>query len=481
MTRLHLLKQITLWVGLAVHFLLAGCTPNLISTNVPIPPASTVMTQTPFPVSTLRPSPSLAEVSRTVALSPTALPSNTPEPARRVSSPTLTPTLAPTQLEKETIAVCENGYEPLSIQDIEGIEGIIFYTNFTGTLYTVSGNPVIVEQVLLPFDGMNSYEFSPDGAWAVIYSGYPEPNKGLQSYTFYLAAKNGEVETISVKSDEVYNLIPDHIDESYSLLVWKFEWMNAHIIKIFFGYNVGTGPIHGAYRYYDIYTRDWWDDAFAVLPLWDKYFGWSQISPDLTRVLYVNKNFEIVLYDLEQNKELWKAPAGKWGHFQSSAQWTRDSQWAAFLTATDKRDIQVVSRDGDVVKKVKKLTFSATQQFYPGVVHYEWSPKSDALAVGGSIRDSQNDSSQKVFYIYDLRQESITYWCPTAQMDETMYYSKLLYAPDSTKVITGFIRNNPVQFRLFDLARGNVYLVEDGNFGAVGWVDDFSKKWTLVK
>jgi len=82
------------------------------------------------------------------------------------------------------------------------------------------------------------------------------------------------------------------------------------------------------------------------------------ISPDLTRVLFINKDYQLVLYDLIQNKTLWKysdydgiSPRLTSPNL-SNAIWSQNSEMLALPVTKDKGKtpgIIVLSKDGRII------------------------------------------------------------------------------------------------------------------------------------
>lgn len=343
-------------------------------------------------------------------------------------------------------------------------------------LYTLGGNPPQVQQVASSLSNLDGFEFSPDGQWLVGFEQNPKAFP-MDSFTYYLISQSGQVFPAVVDLSEVTDLVHRSGAEASYLQYWHFQWINSRILKVTMGFGE-TRTIVYAYKYYDIQTGTWWEEPLQNLPNFKKDLGWSQVSPDLTRILYLDRDGRVVLYDLEQQKELLKRLAGGFNPFISDAQWSRDGQYIAFRTPAEQLDIQILSHDGDKYAKVKEITFTPRQgDLSLETYNFIWSPDSQFLAISGVILDKQKQLQTPSLYLYDTAKEEFTFRCAMGEPAEYVNARFLQYSPDGDQIVTTYRKYIEIPFRLYDLTSGSVYQFREGNAGAVGWVGDFSRNW----
>ena len=279
-----------------------------------------------------------------------------------------------------------------------------------------------------------------------------------------------------LNTDDIDQVVHDDLQApTYYLNYWSFEWVNDHLLKVNLGYGEDR-PHLFTFRYVDVVSKNWLDKSLT-LPEQDHPFDWSSISPDETLILYLNKQDELVLFDLVNQKEIWKVFADRYVSLYPTAEWSRDSQRVAFITKHGGRDIQILSGDGQYYENVKKISFSSSQEFVPGLVHFAWSPNNQYLAISGNLYDNQANSQQPFLYLYDVLKERYIFRCPMGSADPNVNPQIPLFSPDGNYLTTRFLPNTTSLFLLYDLNTMTVYQIKEGDFGALGWVEDFSRYW----
>jgi len=405
------------------------------------------------------------------------------------TEPNLKPsiTASPIQAE-ESIPICQNPEKPSPPRDIPGIIGKFFYSSMDGKqLFSFSGVPPRSKPVALNNAKFNRYVFSKDGQWLLAYSHIPEgaPCYQCKPLTIWLISKDGRIETKTIDVSEMITSIHDGGYDTYSLQDWEFEWVTPQIIKV----SVGFGEFDSKeyfFGYFDIIRDTWWDEPLQDLPgrepgeiIKSYKYEWTDISPDLTRMLYLNSNYEVVLWDLEQRRELWRSGPGNY-FFIPEASWSSDSQSVAFWSYDKPDDIQLINRDGDGYTIVSKPGYPlASQNLSFVVTGFRWSPDNQLLAIGGVISDEQKSLQTPMLYIYEPSTGSYTYRCPTGEASKQANIEKFFWSPDESMLIPEhvFAGLDKPTFRLFDLRTKIVYQLGHATYTAIGWVPEFSDDW----
>mgnify|MGYP001465320900 CR=1 FL=1 len=457
-------RQLSIFVIDLFFFFVSGC-----GLHPPIQTLGPMFTATGIPeLSSPKPLLTVTSGITNTIISPTTIIATIPKA-------TTSPKTVDKQSE-ESIPTCLNSDRPLLFTDLPEIQGTLFYTYGNGDdLYTLNGSPPQIQRVLPIIPNLDALEFSPDGQWLVGFEQDPEP-LSMNKYSFQLVSKSGKVFPKSLDISDVTDLIHRKGATTYFLQHWYFEWINPRILKVYLGYGENR-PSEYVSKYYDIQDEAWWEALLQNLPDWDNDFGWSQVSPDLTHVLYLDRNGQIVLYDLENKNELWTRDAGGFNPFISSAQWNTDSQRVAFRTSTEQTIIQITSRNGDNYSKAKEISFtSESKDLFMVPDNFIWSPEGRYLAISGRISDTQG-LQRPSLYLYDTENDAYVFRCAMGDPVDHVNALSILFSPDGSHIASSFEKYNNMPFYLYDLTRQSVYQIEEGNAGAIGWVEDFSRDW----
>jgi len=425
------------------------------------------------------------------------IPSNTVGPPSRMISSTLTPlstsiipteTISTTESQyptvpaiqaEDTIPNCQNFEHPTPFSDLKIIEGKFFFSSLDrANLFSFGGMPPKLKPVYRPDSRTNLFSFSKDGKWLLAYSNEPESvTSSNDRYSIQLISKDGSIQDKVIDLSRMTEFIHDSGSETFFPLVWQFEWVDPHIVKILVGYGE-TRPIWYIFGYYDILQDTWWDDNLQYVPDREAY-EWTDLSPDLTRLLYINSNHEIVLWDLPKQHEIWRSnPDG----FQPApkARWTSDSQKVAFWSVDKLDEIQLINRDGDGYTSVRKPKYpSESQNLSIGSFGFRWSPDNRLIAIWGIIRDDQNSLQTPMLYVYDLQNESYIFRCQVGESTDRVYIWNFFWSPDGSMLIPEHVYEGfeTTPFRLYDIRNKAVYQYGQETFSAIGWVQEFADNW----
>lgn len=247
-----------------------------------------------------------------------------PSPQPPISSPfTTTSTVARTPEATPTATdgpvMCTNGENPSPIEPEAGLPGVLGLVkqvapgienpqdlaDIQGLL--VGGQP-LRERML--FESMGDIEhligFSPNRQWFAYQTGSVTKN---ESPSVHLISAQGEIITRTPIS-----LLPPRVGTTIG--AWSdARWISNEYLLVALH---NPDPEKGYYRRYMLailnpFTGEWHQEFLDQLPDRRKEFQESEVyfSPDMTRVVYVAHyenpyREDLVLWDLEQQRELWR-------------------------------------------------------------------------------------------------------------------------------------------------------------------------------
>lgn len=371
-----------------------------------------------------------------------------------------TPTGKPT-----TIPICKGKGEILTAPDGFGIDGTIIYFPLDRLegIYTIGGTPIKKSKIVDQTETNSVFGFSPDGHW-LIYS--PVPRDVLANSDF-----NWEVVELILLSDtkeqihykvDIRKFVEELPSEAISdgFVSGFTGWINNQLMYINLlartSYKLeNTGFFVFRPKVLDPFSGEWENGMVNNLP--EKGITNFSFSADLTRVLYYVPPGKLVLWDLENNKELW-IKDDVFSPF-SIMEWAPDNSMAVIVnksrTVSDDSRISIVNRDGKVHWIEVKAKYPSTD-FSP--LYVAWSPNSRYIAMS-------NDDSQ--IYIYDANKGSFLYMCPIP------YSRNLTWSPDSKYIAMG---DQKAPLNLLNIETEQV--IELLTYGSpLGWSATFPVDW----
>lgn len=412
-------------------------------------------------------------------------PSKTPTPTR-----TLSPN-APRPQADASIQQCKNAGAPVPLEDIPAIEGVIFYTNyFRNRLFALTGSPPRTTEISLPDTQIDSYAFSPDGQWLLAYSERPDDIScyGCAHLPAWLISTDGRVLPRKIDINRIIEFIHRNSFSS-SFQHWQFEWVNSRIIQVIVGYGERASFSY-AFGYYDIVQGAWWDQPLQNLPgrqsegaesfIIDHFYDWSELSPDLSRMLYLDNEGNLILWDREQHKELWREYV-EWDSCGSymcpvNAVWSPNSRQVALWLLNDPDNLYLLGRDGeDYFALTRPILPDKTHKLHFGIVP-NWSPDGQKLVINSSISigDLPEGMPTHSFYIFDTQERSFTLRCPRQSSTSG---PGLIWSPNGNALASRHDYDTHAPFSLFDLNDLLVYQFRNKLYSAVGWVENFAINW----
>ncbi len=249
----------------------------------------------------------IAEIAPTATLTPVKIPTFTqisPPTATNMVMPqptvglTSTWTPSPTPITIDEIHTCQSEGVPAPLPDEFGFEGTMLYISDWG-MYTVGGIPLIFSSEPI-FDfgvGWLGDTFSPNGEW-LIYR--PATSTiGLVSYQGDWIENNLDFSDFSALADPGYMISG----------VRAHSWINNELVHALIDFReIGEGDGHYSYfAVLDPFTGNWRNDLVTRVPQWNRGSLGFRLSPDLTRVLYWDDHYDLVLADSRQPEGfIWK-------------------------------------------------------------------------------------------------------------------------------------------------------------------------------
>jgi hypothetical protein len=381
-----------------------------------------------------------------------------------------------TSLLFDEIPSCENGEAPSSIHDLMNIEGVLVYTDKNRKeWFSLSGIPPRTSKISFPDLEVDTlaYRENPDSLIAYSHNLYDK-----DSFFRYpvLYIDDGQSQIIELDLSNMNETALRYFSQSVSPLYWSLDWVNAHIVKatVSFGETPESYP-NFLYSYFDI-SKNPPEEIFYVLSNWSKY-DWSEISHDLSRVLYIDKQYNIVLWDIEQKKQVSISPSMPFAQVPPAAKWSYDSRFIAFRTLADIGNINILSWDGKIHKTVRNLEFlNSSKNFTSSSGFFRWSPNNHSLAISGDITDESTNSWKPMLFLYDIEKEIYTSQC--IFIDDPLYTapSDILWSPDGNFIASRYSNLIKPPLWLLDLRTGIVYQSEE-EYGAIEWISELPEKW----
>lgn len=440
--------------------LLASCSPvNKTQVNketATLAPVQSQRFETPSPLSTsteiksTKQSISTITVTATTAITPTAI----------------------SQVDQSNSAIptCINSENPTAIEDFHDLKGVIIYQEHDiSQWFALTGDPPEIKQVDIYQEEADNLSFSRNGEWLLLYSQKPKAIRKSEQYPVWLISRDGQKREIIIDLSKLTAV--EHEDNSITsnFLSWSLSWVNENIVRVRAAYGEESTTVlpDYLYSYFDITKNVWLEEPLKAISN-RKNSMWADISPDLTRVLFLNHNSEIVLRDITGKTDLWKKQAGS-SQLPPFATWSPNNQTVAFWSDGYPDEVQLLSRDGKNSSFIKKPIYASdTQKFIPYRGFFEWAPDSKRIAITGRIQDSQNGTVISMLYVYDTEKEQYVYQCPMGDNSKKTVSSNVLWSPDGKFIIPEVFQSKTTPFNLYDIDNKRVYqILPPGNAGVV--------------
>lgn len=401
------------------------------------------------------------------------------DPATATTVVVSTPTVKSQENQNNnSIPSCINSDNPTAIKDFHDLKGFVIYRRHdVSQWFSLTGDPPVIKQVDTFEEEADNLSFSRSGDWLLLYSQKPKAIGKSEKYPVWLISKDGQKREITIDLSQLTATEKKENSVTSNFLSWSFSWINEKVVRVRAAYGEGPTTLPDyIYSYFDISNNVWLDGPLKDLPN-RKNSMWADISPDLTRVLFTNQSFELVLWDLDKKKDLWKKPAGS-NQLPPFATWSPNNQTVAFWSDGYPDEVQLLSRDGKTFSSIKKPIYTSdAQKFIPYRGFFEWAPDSRRIAITGRIQDSLNGTVTSMLYIYDTEEEQYVYQCPLGDTNKKTVSSNVLWSPDGNFIIPEVFQSKTTPFNLYDIDNKRVYQIQPPGYAGVIWLEEAPSYW----
>lgn len=404
------------------------------------------------------------------------LPPNTPTSLFINSTATFTP--RPTPLTMEQPVGCSNSQFPNLLNTEGGISGALglvirnlsesSFSDGSHAQASLLGGMPLQERVLLsPRHNIREIGFSPDGRW-FAYQGKSNEVEGQPPDPF--------INLLSVQGELLITPIPFQEGETNGY--WFGSWINNELILLLYDLPPEIeGESGHTFAILNPFTGERLQGILENLSGWNP-FTTPYFSPDLTRVVFIrsgHQNNTIVLWDLEQGKELWHQPfisdvhlyeigLGLMSDFGKTVMWSFDS-YAFIYSGWDQGEYMtyIVSRDGE-------LTVLQKTPDPQGGIIYEgaWSPNGRYIVYINDHFDTNMQVWSKSIMLYDFALNQIIELCTGLKG-----VTEVIWSPNSDQIAFMTQVESGFQLLILNIYTGEVVSIgEVQNFLAAKWLED---------
>lgn len=401
---------------------------------------------------------------------------NTPEPtvivtkyATSVSTKSSTRTATTEQGSQSNLtSYCSNGEKPSTTDNLQGMDGVILYSNKEYTQwYTLTGSPLVQKAVSFPSILYDTIVFSPNTQWAISYDDLPNQVK-LDHASIQLIGPKGQSQNIEIDMSKISESFRTYQAPSFSFQHWYFEWVNNEIVLVRASYSETPDYAFPTYQYalYDVFQQTWLDELTEDIPDREPY-SWINVSPNLKDVLYRTVESDMALWSLDQKKTIWIQPdAADSDQTQFISEWSPDGR---FVTVKNFPDLMIISEEGKVIRSLEEIYALEANTYIQKNVWHEWSPGGQRLAVLISTFED-GKPWKSTLYVYPVEGGNYIYACSLGYEDQSI--SKIIWSPDGNFVMAKNGQTEASSIFIFDLQSLTVYQHEIPEIAYLLWLHD---------
>lgn len=382
-------------------------------------------------------------------------------------SPTFTSTELPIKLkiltEDDKVPECSNYDNPLKIDQFQKFSGSVLIRK-NSVWYSLTAGSILTE--LDEYSNHNNaLAVSADEQNLLIYESTPsliEDNKEL-SLTLI---SDGKVFTDKVNVASAFDYARElNIGNQFRYL--SIKWLGKNIFRIQYTFTESPQTILFPVFYeYKEFGQDEWLRR-NVDSLSRDQWNWLDISPDMSQIIYIDSNNDLVVWNTEKSEKVWSV------HYYTFTippyvAWSPDNNYFAIWTADNWNRVAIYNRDGSL-----KQLLQFTDMYFPDVLlakgepPFQWSPDSKYISITELKGDTKNH--QPWVYVYSLDKENYVYHCPLALNGDKVVYSNVTWAPKGNQLITTYPQTQDFIPLIYDLDDLLVYRVDDEKATVYGW------------
>jgi hypothetical protein len=198
-----------------------------------------------------------------------------------------------------TLVNCSNGTNPIPLEQGFTFPGDLLFAKRDGSeILAFNGSTHELTSIFrVPSKGAHDVSpLSQDGKTLVIF--HQDPSE-MEALSIDILLNSGTVENRKI-------LLPVVEQNQDKLYTWSsVDWINGKYLQGVLSEKGSTGDELWESWLLNPYQLDWKSLPSLNNNLDQMEESGFSISPDLTRVLYVNTQYQLVLYDLVQNRALW--------------------------------------------------------------------------------------------------------------------------------------------------------------------------------
>jgi hypothetical protein len=360
---------------------------------------------------------------------------------------------------------------PRKPSEVDHFSGTVAYWDYDRQAY-LAYDGISLQTVTLnvPIDGHSSrlLDFSPNGERLGYY-------ESLTPTVGFLTPDGRQIEHL-LNYAELFAQAP----EPGMLSSWgNHAWVNDDLLQITANYreNEDTPRTRSFSVFADVAQGRWQPDIVAELPT---RLPWAAValSPDLTRVLYVEGTWKsiaddsrLVLWDRENRSALWSSSDPVNANFLDASYslmalaWSPNSKRLAYIgpevvTATLNSGVHILDRDGKVHSLITDFS-SRSKAFESNGLR--WSPDGRFLAFSAAQMQPASDYeiAGRELYIYDTAIDKYVLRCPLTGEEYIPY--RLHWSLDSR-----YIAYTLPALIVIDIKTGAVFKLAD-RADVIGW------------
>jgi hypothetical protein len=254
----------------------------------------------------------------------------------------------------DNLVSCENGTKPSPINsEFEFPGDLLFVKRDKSEILAFNGKTHQLTSILrLPEYGTADVSpLSPDGKTLIV--SYQNPSD-MRNLSVIVLSPEGIIESSKIP-------IPPLGDNRERIIQWAtVGWVNSDLLQGVLFEKGMMGDELSQNQFFNPYKLEWGSLNVMVQDLDLDPVGGFLFSPDLTRVLYVNSDYHLALYDFSQKTNIWEyddydgISPNEQSPMLEDAIWSPDGNMLAIpLTNEDSVPIALIlDKDGEIVNSI---------------------------------------------------------------------------------------------------------------------------------
>ncbi|MBE7436028.1 MAG: hypothetical protein HS100_19080 [Anaerolineales bacterium] len=339
--------------------------------------------------------------------------------------------------DAESFVNCQNGKNPTPItKDFQFSGDLLFVKSDDSEILAFNGETHEFNSVFhMPNDEL--YHVSPlskDGKTLVIFHQDPA---ALENLSITFISNRGAIENKNVR-------VPTLEQSRDKIIAWfPISWVNSNYLQGVLYEKGNSGDELWETWLLNPYELEWKSLSSISNGINQAQHSGFSISPDMTRVLYINNQYHLVLYDLTQSKDIWE-----YSNYDginpvmtspvlADAIWSEDGKMLALPISTgvpeNREGILVIDQNG----KTLRLMDFGMRQF-----GLSWSNDKNFISFYGNQRTGLTPASdmQSVIRVMDANSGLSRDLCILSENTEPR--GGIIWSPDQQFLVYALQNNN---------------------------------------